>query len=186
MMDDTEKYSEKDGNAFKNVEIRKPLGKISRVEPEFADQLPITWEQINQTVTQLMQLGNSLVEAALFDPNNAALMKKAIGLRDFYIPGEDDRTKQYAESIQLTQGVPVEPEILDNHQVHMAVVQSIVNSSRGQRMKLENPLGYQLHLMHWVAHQAMLPLPEENSEDNGSEEKPKSKSKGEVNGRANE
>ena len=196
MMEGDERFTEKSGGAFKNVEIKKSslIGKVSRAEPEFSDQLPVTWEQINQVLTNLLQMNSDEINSVLFNPNNAQLMKKGIGLRDLYIPGEEDRTKQYAEFIQLSQGQPmpsdmmdemgqpqlmpsVLPDELDNHPVHMEVLAAILNSSRGQRLKAENPPAYQNAVLHWKAHQMMMPppMPEE-----GQESKPKSKS-GEAN-----
>jgi hypothetical protein len=203
MMEEDEKFTEKQGAGFKNIEIKKAslIGKVNRAEPEFSDQLPVTWEQINQVLTNLMQMGSQEINEVLFNPNNAQLMKKGIGLRDLYIPGEEDRTKQYAEFIELSQGQPmpmappeilaqippgvdpaqlgiqmqssVMPEPIDNHEVHMAVLADILNSPRGQRLKKENPPAYQNCMLHWQAHQMMIPppMPEEGQ---GPEQKSKS------------
>jgi len=157
-----------------------------------------------------MQMNSPEINAVLFDANNAQLMKKAVGLHDLYIPGEEDRTKQYAEFIQLSQAQPmpmippeiqqqlppgvdpmtllppgvdpaslgiqmqpsVMPEPIDNHMVHMQILSAILNSPRGQKLKAENPAGYQNCMLHFEAHQMMMPAPEETEE---GEEKPKEK-----------
>jgi len=212
-MEGDERFTAKEGSGFKNVNISKKAldtGKVNRAEPELSDQLPVTWEQINQVVTNLMQMNSPEINAVLFDANNAQLMKKAVGLHDLYIPGEEDRTKQYSEFIQLSQAQPmpmippeiqqqlppgvdpmtllppgvdpaslgiqmqpsVMPEPIDNHMVHMQILSAILNSPRGQKLKAENPAGYQNCMLHFEAHQMMMPAPEETEE---GEEKPKEK-----------
>jgi len=178
MMDGDENFTEQDGSGYKNVAIKQASlkGNISRAEPEFSDQLPITWEQINQVVTNLIMMNNPAIESVLFNPNNAGLMKKAIGLRDLYVPGEESRTKQYAEFLQLSQAAPIPspdgmmmlpsviPEELDNHVVEMEVLHNILTSPRGQKLKIENPEAYENCVLHWKFHRMMLPPPEEEEE----------------------
>lgn len=195
-MEGDERYTDKQDGQFKNITIQqnKLRGNISRVEPEYSDQLPITWEQINSVVTNLMTLQSPEINEVLFNPNNAELMKKAVGLHKLWIPGEDSRTKQYAEYIQLSQSAPmpapiqpgampgeqpmllpsVMPEAIDNHFVEMEVLQAILTSPRGQKLKAENPEAYQNCILHWQFHQMMLPPPVEE------ESKPKQGEKANV------
>lgn len=214
-MEQDERFTTQQNGAFKNVNISKASldsGKISRAEPELSDQLPVTWEQINQVVTNLMQMGNEEINSVLMNPNNAELMKKAVGLHELYIPGEEDRTKQYTEFLQLSQAQPmpmippeiqqkippgvdpmsllppgvdpaslgiqmqssIMPEAIDNHMVHMEVLADIMNSQQGQKLKAENPAGYQNCLLHWEAHQMMLPPPPAE-EEKGKDVKEKEK-----------
>jgi len=217
-MEDMVRFADKQGGNFVNVEISKASfqGNIDRAEPEYSDQLPVTWEQINQVVTNLMQMGSPEVNEVLFNPNNAEMMKKAVGLQNLYIPGEEDRTKQYAEYIQLSQsqpmpmfppemlaqippgvdpmsllppgvdpaslGLQMQPSIMpdptDDHFVQGEILQRILTSARGQRLKQENPAGYQNCLLHWQAHQMMIPPPPTEAGGEGENSQSESKVKG--------
>jgi hypothetical protein len=183
-LEEDEKYTEKEGTSFRNIDIKLASlkGKIGRVEPEYSGQLPITWEQINNTLTQLLTLNNPAIESVLFNPNNTELIKKGIGLPNLYIPGEEARTKQYAEFLLLSQSPPmgnqpsVMPEIIDDHEAEMRVLEKIMTSPRGQKLKYENPDAYLNCMLHWQFHQMMLPAPEEETDK--SEKKSKDKDNG--------
>lgn len=109
MLDD-ERYVEKTKEGdFVNVFIRKAEleGKLGDVELEGSEQLPITWAQKKDVIMQLMNAGNPLIIEALTSPQNIPFIKDAIGLNEFVIPGEDDRTKQYEEIKQLINSEPI-------------------------------------------------------------------------------
>jgi len=66
------------------------------------------------------------------------------------------------------------PEIIDEHIIHMQVLSRILNSARGQRLKVENPPAYQNCMLHYEAHQMVMPAPvEEGAETQGQASKEK-------------
>lgn len=170
-MDDEEHFTVKKGGQMKSISIAasRLRGNIGHVEPEFSDQLPITWDQINTTLSQLMQLKDPAISATLFHPENSELVKKAIGLHDLYIPGENDRNKQYGEFLVLSQTAPIQnpqtgqlepsvmPDAADDHPVQAQVLKSILVSSKGIHLKQNFPEGYQNCVLHMQAHLAMIP-----------------------------
>ena len=63
--------------------------------------LPITWNQQKDAIMELFQMNNDAVITQRYaSPENIPYMKRAIGLTEYIIPGEDDRQKEY-EEIQL-------------------------------------------------------------------------------------
>jgi len=110
-MKDDEKQVKKDefGN-FVNVFIRKSdlEGKIGDIELEANENLPMTWNQQKDAVMELFKLNNPQVLQALASPENIPFLKKAIGLTDYVIPGEDDRAKEFEEIQQLVNSEPIE------------------------------------------------------------------------------
>ncbi len=179
-----EHYVQKDQNGdFINVFIRKAQlqGKIGNVELEASENLPMTWMQKKDVIMQLMQATNPEILAALASPENLPLLSEAIGLEDFSIPGEADRTKQYEEIKMLINSQPIEmppdpmmmqqsmtmgapppqPQsmpsvevdpIVDNHQVESEICRTWAISLAGRQCKIENPQGYQNVLLHMKAH----------------------------------
>jgi hypothetical protein len=156
-----EKYVIKQGGNFKNVSISKGKlrGRISHTEAEFSDQLPVTWEQINQVVTTLMQQKNPTIDSVLFHPENAEFMKKAVGLHGVFIPNESDRNKQEYEFQLLSQQAPIgdQPSIMtdpsDNDEAQAEVLREILTSTRGIHLKENFPEGYQNCQLHLQMHE---------------------------------
>jgi len=107
---DDEKQVKKDefGN-FVNVFIRRAEleGKIGNIELEANENLPITWNQQKDAIMELFQLNNDMVMQTLGSPENLPYLKRAIGLTDYVIPGEDDRQKQYEEIQLLVNSEPI-------------------------------------------------------------------------------
>lgn len=99
-----ERFVEQDesGN-FVNVLIRKAEieGKIGSIELEANEQLPVTWQQKKDLIMQLLQLNNPAILEMLGSPENIGILRNAIGLDDFVIPGEADRNKEFEEIQQL-------------------------------------------------------------------------------------
>jgi hypothetical protein len=117
-------------------------------------------------------------------PENMPYIKRAIGLTEYVIPGEDDRQKQY-EEIQLLinsepiemppdpmmeqqafqMGMPPPPPIrlpsieatfdVDNHPLEADICRRWLVSDAGRLCKLENPLGYENVLLHMKMHKDM-------------------------------
>ena len=166
-----EKLVEKSSAGYQSTNIDHMAlkkGSVGACEPEFSDLLPLTPGQIKDTIMQLMETKDPLVMAVLSHPQNNELVKKALSIPELYIPGINDRTKQYREITLLTQQQPqpspnsplgmessIAPEEFDDHRVEMEVCKVWLNSSKGQKAKVENPPGYQNVVLHWKAHQMM-------------------------------
>ena len=109
-MVEDEKYVEKDvqGN-FINVFIRKAelQGKIGSIELESSENLPITWAQKKDAIMELIKLNNPEILQLLASPENLDLIKQAVGIDEFKMPGEADRQKQYEEIQQLLNSEPI-------------------------------------------------------------------------------
>jgi hypothetical protein len=186
-----ERIVEKDsfGN-FVNILIRKSEleGKIGNIEIEANENLPMTWAQRRDTMMKLMEANNPQILAMLAQPENLELIYETIGIPDFYVPGEDDRTKQWDEIKQLlaSEPIPVPPSpeemmqaeitgeppqeheepsveidpIMDNHQIEFDICRKFAVSEAGQVAKIDNPNGYKNFLLHALQHkQLILPIP---------------------------
>lgn len=97
-----------DGSFF-NVFIRKAEleGKIGKIELEAAENLPQTWMQKKDAIMKIMEMQNEQLISMLMSPENMPLLKQAIGLDDFYVPGEDQRNKQNDEIKELLASAPM-------------------------------------------------------------------------------
>jgi len=186
-MKDDEKQVKKDefGN-FINVFIRRAEleGKIGSIEIEANENLPITWNQQKDAIMELFQINNEGITQTLASPENLPYLKRATGLTDFIIPGEDDRQKQYEEIQQLTNSEPIEmppdpmmiqqamqmgqpppppqrlPSVqadmdVDNHPLEGDICRRWLVSDAGRMCKLENPAGYENVLLHMKMHKDM-------------------------------
>lgn len=161
-----ERFTEKQNGSYINVWIRKSslTGKVGHVEPDINGQLPQSWSQKRQFVMQMLEMQNPVVGQILLNPNNTELLKRATGLPEFYIPGEKDRNKQWAEFYLLSQQEPIgegKPSVdididADDHQVHMMVLKDILVSPAGIQLYKENPAGYQNNIFHYRAHELAL------------------------------
>lgn len=155
---------------FVNTFIRKAelQGKIGSVELESSEELPASWAQKKDVVMQLLQSNNPEVMAAISSPENIELLREAIGLDEFNIPGADDREKQYEEIRLLTSSepipsvgpdnqpielpsIPIDPDV-DNHQIEADICRRWAVSSSGRLCKIENSNGYKNVLLHMKLH----------------------------------
>lgn len=167
-----ERYvSRKQDGSFINTFIRKAEleGKIGSIELEANENLPITWNQKKDLIMQLLQAANPEILAVMAAPENLPVIREAIGLTDFFIPGEDDRNAEYEEINQLlnstpmpggvdemgqpteTPSVEVDP-ILDNHQIRFEIDRAWLISDTGRLAKIEKPDGYKNILLHAQMH----------------------------------
>jgi len=167
-----EKFVEKDtyGN-FVNVFIRKAemQGKLGSVEIEGNENIPLTWNQQQDVVMRILQAGNPELLQALLAPQNMPTLKKAIGLVDFEIPGENDRNKEFEEIQQLMDSEPIPtpsmdgmgmeemPSVevdfdLDNHQIGADIDRNWLISEAGRLARVDRPLGYKNVLLHFKMH----------------------------------
>ena len=179
-----EKSVKKDefGN-FVNVFVRKAEleGKIGSIELEANENLPITWNQQKDAIMELFNINNDQIMATLASPENMPYLKKAIGLTDYIIPGEEDRQKQYEEIQQLLDSEPIEqppdpmmeqqamqmgqpppppmrvPSIpidfdVDDHVIEGDICRRWLVGAAGRLAKTENPMGYENVLLHFKMH----------------------------------
>lgn len=164
--DEREVQRTSDGN-FVNSFIHKAdlEGKIGRVELEANENLPMTWGQKKDLIIQLMTNPSPMIQQFLGAPENLPLLHEALGLVDFYIPGEDDVIKCY-ENIQIllsSQPIPTgDPQLpmvasvdidpdYDNLQILFETVRKWVVSEAGRQTKVLNEAGYQNVLLYGKA-----------------------------------
>lgn len=160
-----EHFAVKKNGSYINVWVRKSelLGKIGQIEPEANEQLPQTWMQKRDFIMQLVQLQDPNIGAILLHPNNSELLKKITGMPEFYIPGEHDRNKQWAEYYLLSQQAPlgdrpsIEPDLdIDDHYAEMQVLKNILVSPTGIALYQSFPTGYTNCVLHYKAHELAL------------------------------
>ncbi len=167
-----------DGN-FVNTFIRKAEleGKIGRVELEANENLPMTWAQQKDVIMQILNAANPQLLQILMAPENLPLIHDALGLTDFYVPGEDSVIKQYDEIKLLLDSGPMpnpnfgqlnpetgEPDdnqelpsvdidpLMDNHQIEFEICRKWAQSEAGRQVKSENEAGYRNVLLHAKEH----------------------------------
>lgn len=170
-----EKFVKPQGKyGYINVWIRKSemTGRVGEVIPETSEQMPISWAQKRDILVNALQMKDPNLNAAIFHPENTAVVAQTLGFPEFYIPGDDDRSKQLNEIMLLMLGqpepqlamgpmgpqvlmkstVPVEPKI-DDHQMHMQTIKSFCISDVGQQLKAENPPAYANIMAHYMEHE---------------------------------
>lgn len=162
-------------DSFMNVWIRKSeaQGKIGEVIAESSERFPVNWIQKQDLMIEMLRLGEPNILAAMFHPENSGLVAQNLGFPEFYIPGDDDRSKQLNEIIELLQGqpipmmgpmgptlmssVPIDAEI-DDHAIHMQTVKTFLISDVGQTLKKENPFGFENCLAHYRMHDEQMQM----------------------------
>lgn len=170
-MKDDERNVERtaDGN-FINVFIRKAEleGKLGKIELEANENLPITWNQRKDVIMQLLQAGIPEVLQILGAPENLPIIREAIGLDDFFVPGEDAREAAYESIKLLLQSEPfpdpmmgqempsleIDPDF-DDLDIIFEIVRKFANSEHGRQTKMENPAGYK-NVLLWGRQAKML------------------------------
>lgn len=160
-----EKYVKKENGKFLNVWIHKEslTGKIGNIEPETSEMLPQSWEQKWQLITNMLQMKDPQINAVLLAPENAGLMQQAVGLPEFWVPGANDREKQFGEIYDLiSQDANVAVDVdVDDHVIHMKVIKNYLTSTTGVYLFQTNPRAYQAIIAHYKEHQqAMQPSPQ--------------------------
>lgn len=153
----------RDGS-FINVFIRKAEleGKIGKVELEANENLPLTWSQQKDVIMQLLQAANPEILAILGAPENLPIIREAIGLTDFFVPGEDDREKTQDDIKLLLNSEPIQtgdsmmPEVpsveidptFDNLEIAFEMVRKWIISEAGRQAKMDNEAGYRNVLLY--------------------------------------
>lgn len=161
--DERDVQRDKNGNFF-NVFIRKAEleGKIGKVELEANENLPLTWSQKKDVIMQLLQAANPQILEVLAAPENLPIIREAIGLDDFFVPGEDDVEKCYDDIKLLLNSTPIPtgdemmPEVpsveidpdFDNADITFEIVRKWVISEAGRQAKQDNPEGYRNVLLY--------------------------------------
>jgi hypothetical protein len=169
---DEKQVSKTNEGGFVNTFIRRAEleGKIGRVELEANENLPLTWNQQKDVIMQLLQAGNPEILAILGAPENLPVIRQAIGLTDFFVPGEDDMLKQQdelkllLESEPIPTGDPMMPEMpsvevnqeFDNHDLEFEIVRKWIISEAGRQAKDDNPAGYKNVLLHGMMHKQII------------------------------
>ena len=165
-------YSKQENNNYINVWIRRSEmeGKVGGVEPEGGGNFPVSIVQKRDVLFRLMELNNPQINAALYTPTNARLLKDGLALEDLVLPGEDQRVKQAREINDMiktdqeptpdgqggfTPTVDVDPDV-DDHAVHIAVLKTFLVSTIGLDLKDTNPMAYVNLIAHLRAHQYAL------------------------------
>jgi hypothetical protein len=138
--------------------------------PEGDENFPELWNQQRATMTGVMDTpyGAALVQ----DPENAQLFSRLLGIPGLKIPGQDSRQKQLKEISELTK-IPEGDEVLtgiapmvevdpqtDDHTVEAATCKWWLNSPQGQKVKRNNPMGWNAVKEHMAQHQQLIPKPE--------------------------
>jgi hypothetical protein len=165
--DERDVQRDTNGN-FINVFIRRAdlEGKLGKVELEANENLPLTWSQRKDVIMQLFEAQNPEILAVLGSAENLPIIREAIGLEGFFVPGEDSREKQYDEiklllnSTPLPTGDPMMPEmpsveidpIFDEHEIEFETICNWVRGEAGRLAKTDNPEGYKNVLLHGKLH----------------------------------
>lgn len=107
MLEDERDVKFVDGS-YVNSWIRKSAltGKIGKVESETSENFPISSAQKMDLLMKLLEAQIPEVNSALFHPNNSRLLTTTLGEPDLFIPGADQRAKQFREIQQLIQSEP--------------------------------------------------------------------------------
>lgn len=167
-----QQYSRKEDNNYVNVWIRRSEmeGKVGGVEAESGGDFPVSVVQKRDTFFKLMELNNPQINAALYTPANAKILKTTLAIEELDIPGEDQRVKQAREINDLIRpGVEPVPDGMggfvptvgvdtdvDDHAVHIATLKSFLVGNVGLDLKETNPAGYVNCIAHLRAHQQAL------------------------------
>ncbi len=115
VQDDIREVQRTPEGGFINTFIRKAdlEGKIGKVELEANENLPITWNQRKDVIMQMLNAGNPEILSILGSPENLPIIREAIGLDGFFVPGEDDREKQLDEIKVLLSSTPISMPPID-------------------------------------------------------------------------
>lgn len=173
-MQEDERVVKRQGDSFINSVIRhsEMEGKLGDIEIEASESLPITGEQIKDTIMELFGTNNPDILQMLGTPENIPWIAQAIGLNKFFIPGEDDRQKQYDEIKLLINSAPIPqmnqmtgqqeelPSIVpdfdvDNHTVEAEICRSYLVGEAGRQLKIDNEAAYRNILLHMKMHKMM-------------------------------
>jgi hypothetical protein len=183
---DERDVQKRDDGSFVNVVILKSelAGKIGKFELAANENLPMSWSQKKDVIMQLLLSPNPTIVQWLTLPENQPILRDAIGIDNFSVPGADDVDKQWAEIAQLIDTEPIEtgnPELplepsvevdvlMDTHPIHFDICRKWAVSEIGQFYKYYHPKKYQNVLLHGKQHLEALQSPTQpilSNEDKG-------------------
>lgn len=163
---DEEDYKEviKTSTGFVNQWIRQSdiQGNIGQVEVDPDEDLPQSPAQLKDIFLNLIGLKDKVLNTAIFHPENTPFLARSLGYADFYIPGYDDRNKQYKEINELLKGGYVEVRPWENHRVEAETLKQFLVSPPGLIAKRDNPEGYanaEQHLQEHIDAMTQQPAP---------------------------
>jgi hypothetical protein len=184
---DERDVQKRDDGSFINIVIKKSElnGKIGRVELEANENLPLSWSQKKDVIMQLLLSPNPSILQMLMQPENLPVLREAIGLDNFFIPGADDVDKQWAEIKQLISSQPIETgdalmpmapsievdELFDTHPIQFEICRKWAVSEVGQYYKYNHPAEYQNVLLHAKQHLDAMNAGQPMNEEGNPEEK---------------
>lgn len=151
-------------DSYVNVWIRKAemTGHVGEVEPEGADNFPISTPQKQTLFFKLVELNNQFINSALFATPNRRQVADLLSFTDLDIPGEEQITKQAVEISDMIKGVPVQVDpLVDDNDVHIEMCRYFLAGDRGLDLKKTNPVAYMIVEQHLQQH---LQLREQNVE----------------------
>lgn len=93
----------------KFIHLENLRGNIT-AHPESDQDFPASWAEIRENVLEMIKLAPAETIAMLTHTANAPLLKRVLASPDMYVPGEDDREKQFREIQDLLQSQPM-PEM---------------------------------------------------------------------------
>ena len=161
-MSEKENFVVRNGSNFINNWIFKSelSGETGEVSIEGGEELPVSWTRIRDTIFELMQVNNPLIQAIFADPQNVTVFKNVIGIPELILPGETSRDKQWAEIAQLISEEPLNGKTsiptnfnLDDDNVELAICRYWINSEQGRFARKTNPAGYENVVLHAQEHQ---------------------------------
>lgn len=159
---DDERYTVPDKSSksgYVNIWIRKAemTGNVGEVEPEGADQFPVSVLQKQNLFFKLIELNNQFINTALFSTPNRRTVADLLAFPDFDIPGEEQVTKQAIEIADIVKGEPVQVDpVVDDHAIHIEMTRYFLAGEKGLDLKKTNPQAYAMVEQHLEQHMQMM------------------------------
>lgn len=175
-----DRFTLQENGSYINVWIRQSdlQGKVGGVEPEAAEQFPVSLMQKKDLIMNLLQLQSPEINAALFTPENSVILQDVLALNEFKVPGQTQRVKQILEINEMTRpdpesGISPEPTVqrdpltgqttniestvpidndVDDHQIHINTLKAFLVDQIGLDLKKNNPQAYMNCIAHLRAH----------------------------------
>jgi hypothetical protein len=157
-MIDDERYVTPDPaqkDSYVNVWIRRAelTGHVGEVEPEGADNFPVSTPQKQTLFFKLVELNNQFINSTLFATQNRRQIADLLSFSDLEIPGEEQITKQSVEIADLIKGIPVQIDpLVDDNSIHIEMCKFFLASARGMDLKKTNPTAYMMVEQHLQQH----------------------------------
>lgn len=149
----------------REIALEQSQGKFSCIYPESDESVPVTQEQQAAAITSLLQSGNETIAAWVTQPDNLAILRRALGLRGLKIPGEDYKNRTLriigellkqqpiqslvpgaqlggAGQVQTLPSIQLDP-FLDDPGMVTQFVRDWCVSNDGARAERQNPAGWQ-------------------------------------------